>query len=277
MQKLKIDVRAAIKEKSPKLYNRLPWFLLRYIERIVHEKEINAFLEKNGDLKNFDFSDAVVKELDLNYAFQGIERIPKTGPVILVMNHPLGGIDGLAFISAMREHRQDIVFLVNDILLQMTPLKSMFVGVNKHAKNTAETWAEIDKMFASDQAICIFPAGLVSRIENGQVMDLPWKKTFVTYARKSGHPIIPIHISGKLSKWFYGLFKFRKFFKIKSAFEMLYLADEMYKQRGKHVTFSAGKPLFVNDFITSLTDQQIALEIKEQLYKIPAQYEANNT
>lgn len=277
MQKLKIDVRAAIKEKSPKLYRRLPGFVIRYIERIVHEKEINAFLEKNGDLKNFDFSDAVVKELDLKYAFQGIERIPKTGPVILVMNHPLGGIDGLAFIAAMRSHRQDIVFLVNDILLQMAPLKDMFVGVNKHAKNTADTWAQIDKMFASDQAVCIFPAGLVSRIEKGQVKDLPWKKTFVTYARKLGHPMIPIHISGKLSNWFYGLFKFRKFFRIKSTFEMLYLVDEMYKQRGKQVTFSVGNPIYVKDYNTSFTDHEIALEIKEQLYKIPTQYEAHNT
>ncbi|NDB34395.1 MAG: glycerol acyltransferase [Flavobacteriia bacterium] len=277
MQELKIDVRSAIREKSPKLYRRLPGFVLRYIERIVHQKEINAFMKKNGDLTNFDFSDAVVKELDLKYTFKGIEKIPKSGPVILVMNHPLGGVDGLAFISAMRDHRQDIVFLVNDILLQMAPLKSMFVGVNKHAKNTAETWEQIDKMFDSNQAVCIFPAGLVSRIEKGRVKDTVWKKTFVTYARKTGHPILPIHISGNLSKWFYGLFKFRTFFRIKSAFEMLYLADEMYKQKGKHVTFSVGTPIYVREFNTSSTDHQIAQEIKENLYKIPTHYGAHNS
>ena len=272
MQEMKIDVRSAIREKSPKLYRRLPEFVIRYIERIVHQKEINAFLEQNGDLKNFDFCDAVVKELDLKYTFQGIDKIPKTGPVILVMNHPLGGVDGLAFIAAMREHRQDLVFLVNDILLQMSPLKSMFVGVNKHAKNTAETWEQIDKMFDSDQAVCIFPAGLVSRIEKGHVKDTVWKKTFVTYARKTGHPIIPIHISGKLSKRFYNLFKLRSFFRIKSSIEMLYLVDEMYRQRGKHVTFSVGNVIEEKDLNGPTTDQQIALEIKEKLYQIPIQY-----
>jgi putative hemolysin len=88
-------------------------------------------------------------------------------------------------------------------------------------------------MFNSDKAICIFPAGLVSRKQQGVIKDLEWKRTFVTYAKTTGHPIIPIHIEGKLSRFFYGLHRLRTWLGIKTTLEMLYLADELYKQRAR--------------------------------------------
>jgi 1-acyl-sn-glycerol-3-phosphate acyltransferase len=275
MENLKIDVEGVLKEKNPKLYKKLPKFLIRYLERIVHQKEINDFLAINGHLKNYDFCDAVVQELKLSVTFNGLEKIPSQGPVILVMNHPLGGVDGLAFIAKMRSKRQDLVFLVNDILLQMNSLNDLFVGVNKHGKNTAETWNSIDQIFTSDKAVCIFPAGLVSRKTKGFIQDSVWKKTFVTYAKKTGHDIIPIHIEGKLSRRFYGLYRWRTFFGIKASLEMLFLADEMFKQRNKKVTYSVGDPLVVpND--SAKSDHEWAQEIKQSLYSIPRQYGKNN-
>ena len=275
MENMKIDVAGVLKDKNPKLYKKLPKFLLRYLERIIHQREINDFLAKNGHLKNFDFCDAVLEELNLSVTFNGMEKIPAQGPVILVMNHPLGGVDGLAFIAKMRSQREDLVFLVNDILMQMKPLNDLFVGVNKHGKNTAETWNSIDQIFYSDKAVCIFPAGLVSRKTEGVIQDSEWKKTFVTYAKKTGHPVLPIHIEGKLSRRFYGLHRWRTFFGIKASLEMLFLADEMFKQRNKKVTFSVGEPIVIpNDSVKS--DHEWAQEIKQSLYLIPQQYGKSN-
>lgn len=275
MENLKIDVAGVLKDKNPQLYKRLPGFMIRYLERIVHQREINDFLAQNGHLKNYDFCDAVLQELNLSVTFNGMEKIPDQGPLILVLNHPLGGVDGIAFISSMKSKRQDLVFLVNDILMQMKPLKDLFVGVNKHGKNTAETWNSIDQIFYSDKAVCIFPAGLVSRKTKGVIQDSEWKKTFVTYAKKTGHPVLPIHIEGKLSRRFYGLHRWRTFFGIKASLEMLFLADEMYKQRNKKVTFSVGEPIVIpND--SSKSDHEWAQEIKQSLYLIPQQYGKNN-
>lgn len=275
MEPLKIEIASVLKDKNPKLYRRLPGFVIRYLERIVHQKEINAFFAKNGHLTNHAFCDAVVKELNLSITFHGLEKIPKTGPIILVMNHPLGGIDGLAFVASLQEHRKDLIFLVNDILMQVKPMEEMFVGVNKHGKNTNETWNNIADLFNSDNAVCIFPAGLVSRKDGGIIQDGPWKRTFVTYAKKTGHPILPIHIQGKLSPWFYGLYKFRKMFGIKSAVEMLYLADELFKQRNKSVNFTVGEMVIIPQE-TPISDQQWADNLKQTLYLIPQQHGTNH-
>lgn len=268
MNELQIQVRKLIQEKNPALYKKLPGFVLRYLERVVHEKEINAFLKQNGHLKNQAFCEAVIEYLQLNVVFHGLERIPSVGPVIMVLNHPLGGVDGVAFIYALRNHRPDLVFIVNDILLNLTPLEDLFIGVNKHGTNRSETRGRITEIFHSDKAVSIFPAGLVSRKQKGIVKDLEWKRTFVQYARKTGHPIVPIHIEGELSRFFYGLHRSRSWLGIKSTVEMLYLADEMYKQKGKSIVFKVGEPIYIQKN-NPKSDHDLAQEIKETLYQIP--------
>lgn len=270
MENLKINVAAILKDKNPKLYNKLPGFLIRYLERIVHQQEINEFLSVNGHLKNFEFCSAVMKELNLGVIFNNLDKIPKTGPVILVLNHPLGGVDGIAFMASLKGYREDLVFLANDILMQMKPLSELFVGVNKHGKNSPETRNIIAEMFHSNKAVCIFPAGLVSRQNKGVIRDSEWKRTFVTFAKKTGHPIIPVHIEGRLSPWFYKLHRWRTFFGIKASIEMLYLADEMYKQRNKQVTFCVGSPVII-PADSPISDHQWAQDLKAMLYSTPTQ------
>lgn len=276
MNELHIDVRKIIGDKNPKLLNKLPGLVIAYLERIIHQKEINAFLAENGHLKNHEFCEAVISYLGIDIEFHGIERIPKTGPVIIALNHPLGGVDGVAFIVALKHHRPDLVFLVNDILLNITPLRDLFVGINKHGKNRSDTRKLIAAMFNSDNAVCIFPAGLVSRKQQGVIKDLEWKRTFVTYAKETGHPIIPVHIEGKLSRFFYGLHRVRTWLGIKSTLEMLYLADELYKQRGKKIVFTTGDAITLDSTDDNKDEHLIAQEIKEQLYLIPKTHGTNH-
>jgi putative hemolysin len=131
-------------------------------------------------------------------------------------------------------------------------------------------------MFNSDNAICIFPAGLVSRKQQGVIKDLEWKRTFVTYAKTTGHPVIPIHIEGKLSPFFYGLHRLRTWLGIKTTLEMLYLADELYKQRGKKIVFTVGDPIFISNDEKNKDEHRIAQEIKETLYHIPKTHGTNH-
>jgi len=263
-----IDLRRLIASKNEKLLRWMPRFVLRYLERIIHQDEINTLLEKAGELKDAEFSDAVMEEFKITISSSGLENIPKTGPLIIVLNHPLGGMDALALISLLKNHRPDLRFIVNDILMNLENLNGLFIGINKHGINKKNVREDIEKAFKSEHAICIFPAGLVSRKINGLVQDLEWKRTFVTYARSLDRTVIPIKIDGQLSPFFYRLSRLRRFFRIKANIEMLYLADELFKQRNKTLTFTVGKAIKMNQFDTSLTDKEVASEIRKIVHEL---------
>jgi putative hemolysin len=261
-----IDVKNLIKTKSPRLAKWIPRFIIRYLTRILHEDEINDFLELHKDEFNADFCRKVVDYFNIKIEVQGIENAPTEGPVIFTMNHPLGGMDAMVFISAIREKRTDLKFIVNDLLMHLPNLRELFVGVNKHGKNDPSVREQINQLFSSENAVCIFPAGLVSRRTKGEIMDLEWKKTFVTYARRNGQPIVPVYIEGELSPFFYRLAWIRKFLRIRINLEMLFLSDEMFKQRDKTIRFVIGKPIYIKDF-EERDDKILAQKIRAMVYE----------
>lgn len=238
-----IDVEKIISEKNPKLLKWMPGFILRYLKRILHEKDINEFLAESKDIKNIEFCHEVVRYLNINVEVENIERIPKEGRICLVMNHPLGGMDAMILVAALDGNRNDLKFIVNDILMNLENLSDIFVGVDKKSKVRGEAHAKVTGLFKSDSTVCIFPAGLVSRKIKGEVQDLEWKKAFVTNSKNSDRTIVPIYIEGKLSKFFYRLSNIRKFFGIKANIEMLYLVNELYKQKNATIKFIVGEPI----------------------------------
>lgn len=263
-----IDIRKLVQDKNPRLAKLIPGFVYSYLKRILHQDEVNDFMRRNGHLKNEAFCNAIVDEFDLKIDIQGIENIPGEGGVILAMNHPLGGMDAMALVHALHKKRTDIKFIVNDLLLNLTPMKDLFVGVNKHGSNERKLHIQMTDLFSSDAVIGIFPAGLVSRRIRGKITDLEWKKTFVRYARRNNKPIVPIHIEGRLSGFFYNLSNFRRFIGIKANIEMLYLSDELYKQKGRHIRFVVGKPIYSDQLSNGKSDEEIAQEIKQTVYKL---------
>jgi len=238
-----IDIRRLIESKSPKLAKLLPGFIINYLKRILHQDEINAFLVKNKEVYDVEFCKAVIDYFNIKIEIEGKENIPQFGPVIISMNHPLGGMDALAFVTAMKGHREDLRFIVNDLLMNLHNLKNLFVGVNN-------------------------PAGMVSRRIKGEVRDLDWKKTFITYSLKFNQPIVPVFIDGELSNFFYRLSNFRRAIGIKVNLEMLYLADELFKQRNKTMRFTIGEPIWPADLDLSLGERELAQVVKEKVYKL---------
>jgi putative hemolysin len=263
-----IDVKRLIESKNPRLAKWLPGFLISYLKRILHQDEINEFISNHKDVYNADFCKAVIDYFNITINVQNIERIPKDGSVIIAMNHPLGGMDAMALVSALKGHREDLKFIVNDLLMNMHNLRDLFVGVNKHGKNEVSTRQQIMELFESDEAVCIFPAGLVSRKQNGLVRDLDWKKTFVTYSKKYNQPVIPIFIDGELSNFFYRLANFRKFIGINVNIEMLYLANELFKQRDKTMNLIVGEPILPADVDQQMSERDLAQYYKSKVYEL---------
>ena len=263
-----IDIDAIFKAKNPGLYRILPRFIFSYLKRVAHQDDINDFIRRHGHRQEFDFVDAIVDEFGANIEVAGTENIPKTGGCIFAANHPLGALDAMTLVHIVGKTRKDIRFIVNDILLQLKNLKGIFIGVNKHGKNTPDIYANLDDLYASGSGVLIFPAGLVSRKRNGQIRDLDWRKSFITKARKNELDVIPVFIKGKNSEFFYNLARFRERIGIKANIEMLYLADEMYRQKNQTITVIFGKPIPHQIFDKSRTDQEWAQLVKEHVYCI---------
>jgi putative hemolysin len=159
-------------------------------------------------------------------------------------------------------------FLVNDILMNLKNLHGVFIPVNKHGRQGSELAEQMDTAFKSETQILTFPSGLVSRWIKGQVMDLEWKKSFINKAKQHKRDIIPIHMEGGNTKFFYRLYKFRKAIGIKANLEMLYLIDETYKHRGKHITVTIGEPIPWETFDTSKRPLAWAKWVKDKVYKL---------
>ncbi|MGJ1284890.1 1-acyl-sn-glycerol-3-phosphate acyltransferase [Sphingobacterium spiritivorum] len=267
-QKKFIEVREVIRKKSPKLAKWIPSPFIRYLERVIHENEINYIMNKFEDRYGLDFVDDLLEELGVEVVLEGEENIPLEDSVIFASNHPLGGLDGVAFMHAVGRYRRDVKFLVNDILLNIKNLQPLFIPVNKLGAQGKNGIEMIERAYAGDDALLVFPAGLVSRKQNGKIMDLEWKKSFINKAKKYKKDIIPVYIEGKNSNFFYNFALLRQKLGLKVNLEMLYLPDEMFAQRNHRVTIKIGKRIPYTHFDTSNSEKVWAEEVKQLVYKM---------
>ena len=252
MEKKKfIDVENVIASKSPRLLKAIPRFVVRYLKRIIHQDEINKFLDEHGDKQGVEFITEILKMMNVTYTVEGLENIDHSGRYLFASNHPLGGLDGIILIHSLGQKFPEVKFPVNDLLMHITQLHTVFIPVNKHGAQSSQNARMLEDAYASSTQILYFPAGLCSRKQNGKIEDLEWKKSFITKAIQHQRNIVPVFFSGKNSRFFYNLAKFRKSLGIKANIEMLYLVDEMFKQKGKSITVRIGKPIPYNTFDNS--------------------------
>jgi len=268
IEKKRLDIKSVIRDKSPKLAKWIPGFAISYLRKITHEDLINYLIDTFGHLKGYDFSKALIENFNITIETEGVQNLPNDGRYVFVSNHPLGGFDGHIIMYLVGKHFPNYKFLVNDILMNLKNMHGVFIPVNKHGKQGIEYARKIDNAYKSDDQILTFPAGLVSRKIKGQVMDLIWQKNFITKAKQHKRDIIPIHMSGGNTKFFYRLSNIRKMLGIKANIEMLYLIDETVKHQNKKFIVKFGKPISWETFDSSKRPAEWAKFVKQEVYKM---------
>ena len=268
-QPLRIDVRTVIRSKSPALERFLPGFAIRYLERILHQDEFNFILSTFGHLPGIAMAKTTLEHYGVTSTPHGLEHIPLDGRYIFVSNHPLGGLDGSVLISVIGTLFGSVKFIVNDILIHFKPFEDIFVPVNKHGRQSQEYAQLITQAYDSDAQMLYFPAGICSRKIKGKITDLPWKRNFLLKAINHQRDIVPVFFSGQNSNFFYRLANFRKRLHIPINFEMFYLSDEMFRQKGAHFDLYFGAPIPYTHFTKEKTPDQWVADIRTQLYNLP--------
>lgn len=265
---IKIDVAGVLKARAHK--TKVPKFIVNYLRRIVHEDEFNTFFRENPDLRNLDFIEGAFKYLGIQLEVIGEENLPpKDGQYIFASNHPLGGLDGIATGYIIGKHYDGKVrFFSNDLMMFLTPMKEMFIPVNKFG-NQAKGHAEMmQRLYESDNHLVTYPAGMCSRKVKGKICDLEWKKNFITKAVEYKRNVVPVYFEGRNSNFFYNLANLRKLLGIKFNIEMMYLPDEMFKQKNKKFTIKIGKPIPWQTFDKSKSQAKWAEWVKEVVYSL---------
>lgn len=236
-----IDIQKEIEKKFPKIKekeNVLKKSLLKIAKKIVHEDSINQFLSQNSHLKGFDFVDAVLDYFDFDYTVSSndLQNIPSTGKVIIIANHPLGGLDALCLLKLVGQIRKDVKILANDFLVGFEALHSLMIPLdNFKDRQSKESIKKIYEALKNEEAIIIFPAGEVSRATPKGVKDPAWNKGFLNFAKNSNSAILPIFLDAKNSKTFYTISLINK------TFSTLLLSNEMFNKKSKNINIKIGQ------------------------------------
>ena len=248
---------------GPKLSKKLPGFVKRFIARRLHVKEINDCVMHAEHYAGVGFFDEALKYVGITYRVRGEENIDLSKKYIYVCNHPLGGPEALIIGSIFRKIYGDgFTVPSNQILYNLKPLQEFFVPVSVGGKQGRDIAEKVASMFESGKQVLVFPAGLCARTFKGVVTEMPWKKMFVAQARKYQRDVVPVHISGHNSKWYFFLSWLSRTLKLKFNLGMIFLVDELFKQRGNEFVITFGKPIEYDRFDKTKTDLQWADEVK---------------
>ncbi len=176
-----------------------------------------------------------------------LAEIPRTGPVLVVANHPLGGLEGVAIAQMLMKVRPDLKVMTNEILTRIPELRDIFIGVDVLSENAVQQnlrgVREAMKHLRNDGMLLIFPAGQVSAInvKSKRIEDRPWDRLVGQLVKRSKAVCVPIYVKGKNSRLFYllGL--------IHPRLRTLMLARELSNKHGSKLELRLGEPITPNE------------------------------
>lgn len=258
-----IDLRKILETKDVKASK----LVITLLNRLLHVKDLNHAIYQNREYSGLELVDKFLFEtLQIKIEVVNPENIPLEGNPIIAGNHPLGGPDGLALLSAVGRYRKDVLFPVNDFLLAIPGLRCLFIPIDKVRQNTHIN--ELRNAFAGNNTLLYFPAGLCSRRQNGIIKDLEWKNTFIRMAKKHERDIVPVYVDAHNRRRFYTIANLRKKLGIKFGFEMALLPSEMFAQKGKTCRIIFGKPIPHTAFDNTHSLSEWAALVKAHVYKL---------
>lgn len=264
-----INIEQAVSEKFPNFAQKSALIrkpTLSFLKRLVHENQINDFLRENHQAEGFEFIQKVFDYFNFSYTVSAADRnnIPAQGRVVVIANHPIGSLDGLAILKLVGEVRRDVKIIANDMLMNFTGLQSLFIPLdNMTGGGARKSYRAALDCLENEEAIIVFPAGEVSRASPRGVRDTRWRPGFLQFARKAKAPLLPVHIGAKNSLLFYSASAIFK------PLGTALLAREMFNKHSYIIRFRVGETIPYEALSTSnMHDRTLIKRVKKHLYKI---------
>lgn len=257
----KIVIENLAKDYNPKLAKAIPKFVYKWINKILHVDQVNAFISRTQNDNSLEFMQDTLSELDLKPRFINLDRLKALegqDKIIFAANHPIGGPEGIALMSEILKYLPNSKIMIQSILSFLEPLNDVAIFNGQRLSTSLDAVKQ-------GLPILIFPSGLCSQriLKHKGIYDFEWKTSFIKIAKRYGYRIQPIYISGQLTKRQYRFYEFRKLFKIVLPIENLYLVDEMYKASQFEQVFTFGDLITPDCLTDDITNEEWAARIRQ--------------
>ncbi len=263
-----INAEAILQEVYPELSSaKTGKFVIKLLKNLLHEADFNDFISTHQHLRGFAFLEKLLQHFEFDYevSSDSYQNIPAVGRLLIVANHPIGTLDGLALVKLIKAVRPDVRIIANQVLQHMTPLQSIFLPVDilSGKKAQKQSYQAMLEALENEEAVIIFPAGEVSRISPKGVRDGEWQTGFIKLAKKAHCPILPIHIEAYNSMWFYGASMLYK------PLGTMLLVNEMFNKHKQSAKFRVGAPIaFQSLEKCDETKQQLAKRMRKHVINL---------
>lgn len=250
--------------------------IVSLLTRVARIDEVNDLYAKVCESQGISCIEELFKQLDLEIELDEklLENIPKSGPFIVVANHPFGALDGLTMLYAITKVRPDFKVMANFLLQNVEPIKDYFISVNPF-ETKKEIYSNVTGLKAVMQHIeqghplGLFPAGEVSTFQGDlrTIADKKWAKSATKIIRNASVPVLPVYFDGTNSRIFHllGL--------IHANLRTLALPSEMLKKKGKVIRMKIGKPIPVKDMEMFTNLEQFGRYLRAKTYALGSSFE----
>jgi putative hemolysin len=263
-----ISVEELVSQRFPGLPQRygMQRVLLTALRHLLHETEYQQFSARYPALRGFDFVEQILEEFRFATVLSDRERerIPSWGPVVIIANHPIGTLDGLALLKLVGQVRRDVKAVANDVLMALEPLRDLLLPVDNMGGHTPrQNVLAIERHLEAGGAVLIFPAGEVSRIGPRGIRDGAWRPGFLRMAARAKAPVLPIFVDARNSAAFYGLSLLAK------PLGTLWLVREMFKHSGAAVRIRIGEQIEHATYSALPVDSRTLVNLfRRQIYRL---------
>ncbi|MGH6987372.1 MAG: GNAT family N-acetyltransferase [Caulobacteraceae bacterium] len=234
-----------LEERAPNLVAHWSWPIVRppLLALLDYDKArrlIDALAPRSGR----DCLELVSRLLDLRIEVVGLERLPREGRILLVLNHPTGIGDAIAIWDAVKARRPDVMGFANADAHRIAPrFRDVLIPVEwiverRTLESNRLTLTATRKALAEERPIVVFPAGRISRrSRDGKLSDPPWVPGVFTIARKFAAPVLPIHLAGPPSRLFHFFHRFS------SELRDITMFHELFDKRRATFKLTIGEPV----------------------------------
>ena len=215
------------------------------------------------------FFDATLDELRVQYAVSeaDLARIPREGPLLVVANHPFGGLEGIILGSLLNSVRNDVKVLGNHLLHIIPEIRPNLISLNPFGGKGASranfgALREAIKLLQSGGALITFPAGEVSslRLDRRRVTDPEWTPHIASLVRHSGANVLPVFFEGRNSSFFQVMGMVHP--RLRTAL----LAHELFRRRGNTVPVQIGHPISHRKLLKLGSHQEVTRYLRVNTY-----------